>query len=447
VNSFGLSQFKAHIVSEWYCKQSGETSGPFTLDELEFLKDRGRLDPTDDVRNGTQGQWQPAGNVVSFPATGSAAAASHKARALSQPRPTPSPAPVATGGALAAAATVGLADGADGNGPVEPPSRPPQLTGADADVAAKRRKVITGICAGTGVALLILLLLLLLLSARDRLGNSGGASGNGTNVAGTSSGDGAGDGSESGDESNAGNSDQEQSGAPGVGGGSGAPDQGGDKPEPAGDEIPSIPDVPSLSLAGTQDGKSKGTGNGGTGGLGFGAGGGGGGSGVDFFGVKGKGNKFVYVVDCSGSMTGRRFEKACGELKRSIGALKPRQKFYVYFFSSGTYQMFYPTQGEEKLIRASPENVRKVTEWIDKFQEGGGGTQPKDSMLRALKLQPDTIFFLTDGAFDGRVVADIRDNNKDKKTCINTIGFETHAGEVNLIPIANQNRGDYRFVP
>ena len=53
-----------------------------------------------------------------------------------------------------------------------------------------------------------------------------------------------------------------------------------------------------------------------------------------FFGINASGQKFVYVIDKSGSMKGRRYERATGELMASVERLNDSQYFYVMMFSS-----------------------------------------------------------------------------------------------------------------
>ena len=46
-----------------------------------------------------------------------------------------------------------------------------------------------------------------------------------------------------------------------------------------------------------------------------------------FFGIEAGGHEFVYVLDVSGSMQGRRFDRASEELLRSVEQLGPHQRF------------------------------------------------------------------------------------------------------------------------
>ncbi len=52
------------MSAQWYCQLDDVTSGPFTLEELQFLAERGRLSPEDRVREGVNGQWIPADSLA-----------------------------------------------------------------------------------------------------------------------------------------------------------------------------------------------------------------------------------------------------------------------------------------------------------------------------------------------------------------------------------------------
>jgi hypothetical protein len=64
--------------------------------------------------------------------------------------------------------------------------------------------------------------------------------------------------------------------------------------------------------------------------------------GGSFFGIRAEGQRFVYVVDCSGSMTGAPYDRASQELVRSLAALSKTQEFFVILYSDDSYPMFFP---------------------------------------------------------------------------------------------------------
>lgn len=188
-------------------------------------------------------------------------------------------------------------------------------------------------------------------------------------------------------------------------------------------------------------------GNGGAGsGLGIGSGSGGGGT--SFFGVGGRGSRFAFVVDVSGSMEAEgRLQAAIAELKRSIAALPDYASFYVVLFSSGPR---VPEFAERGWMRATRANVAQMRRWLDE-QGPEGGTDPIEALriVYVLPQPPDVIFMLTDGEIPRDTVFMIRQyvSQTKREPIVNTIGFSSEAGKEPLIEIAKQNRGVFRFVP
>lgn len=163
-----------------------------------------------------------------------------------------------------------------------------------------------------------------------------------------------------------------------------------------------------------------------------------------FFGIEVEGKDFVYVVDCSGSMAGRRFERACYEVEYSIRRLSKDQRFYVLFFNHETFAQFYPDR-TNSLAPATNHNFDRLKKWIE-YCRPEGGTEPSGALLQALKLNPDVIFFLSDGEFSEQTVNVVKHNNSRGYTQIHTIAFGSKAGEHLLKQIASQNKGTYRFI-
>ena len=61
---------------------------------------------------------------------------------------------------------------------------------------------------------------------------------------------------------------------------------------------------------------------------------------TSFFGIRARGQFFVYVVDCSGSMIDDdRMPRATIELRRSVLALREPQRFEVIFYNSESIPM------------------------------------------------------------------------------------------------------------
>jgi hypothetical protein len=198
--------------------------------------------------------------------------------------------------------------------------------------------------------------------------------------------------------------------------------------------------------AGSDGTGAKGAGRGGAGKGGNGDGGDGEGNGYAmFYGQEARGKRFVYVVDASSSMTGLRFEKALDELMKSIVELDSDQFFYVIFFNHDEFPQFFPLV-DEFLSKANANSVHKLADWL-KHVAPMGSTNPAPALERALKLNPDAIFLLSDGEFDIRPTMHVLDQFHRESIVIHTIALGSAVGERMLTAISNRTGGEFRFVP
>lgn len=172
------------------------------------------------------------------------------------------------------------------------------------------------------------------------------------------------------------------------------------------------------------------------------------GIGASFFGVTAPGRSFVFVVDASSSM--RRptagpertlFNRLKLEILRSVSQMTPEQKFYIIFFSDTFLPMPAPA-----LVAATPEAQSQYLRWMAQVK-AGGQTNPEDALRLALQLQPDVVYFLTDGEFPRGVVRRICDMNRGR-VVIHTVSYgSSEKNNVSLRQIAEQSGGVFHFVP
>ena len=179
--------------------------------------------------------------------------------------------------------------------------------------------------------------------------------------------------------------------------------------------------------------------------------------GADFFGVTSAGRKFVFIVDGSRSMRGKKKWEYCQEeLLYAIRQLSPRQYFYVMLFADKSYRMF-GDEPEPAAVPATVENIQRLQQWLYDY-ELQLQTKPEESVRFAREvLVPDAIYLLTDGAFTGndQTRRYLRENNFfddpiDGRTpivIVHTIGFFSNKGLDQLEQIAEENGGTYRYVP
>jgi len=168
-----------------------------------------------------------------------------------------------------------------------------------------------------------------------------------------------------------------------------------------------------------------------------------------FYGTGGNATKIVYILDRSGSMVSN-FDSVQDEAKASINKLSANQFFCVIFVSETAKSV---GAGPAHLQRALPEAKQDCASAIDKtFAEGhNDGLQAPflDAFTQALSMDPDLIFFLTDGKFGDGLNAKVAELNKNKHAKIFTLAFvsEEPLYKAQLQELAQQNGGTYKFVP
>lgn len=166
-----------------------------------------------------------------------------------------------------------------------------------------------------------------------------------------------------------------------------------------------------------------------------------------FFGVASSVRRVVYIVDHSGSMLDN-FESARKEIVRSTSALAPTQFFAVVLVSD---RVDVPTG--RQMLAASPVNIKNTVESLQKVRAEG----QNDDLLapfqtafeRAFALNPEAIFFLTDGRFGKKLPDVVARLNAGRKVRINTLALVSEEREYReaLQRLAQANGGEYRFVP
>ena len=104
----------------------------------------------------------------------------------------------------------------------------------------------------------------------------------------------------------------------------------------------------------------------------------------------------VLVMDTSGSMRGEKIDQARKALDYCLRQLTPSDRFGLLAFATGVNPF------EDKLLEASPEQIKKAQKWVADL-EATGGTAINAALEAALKMRPSgddrpfTILFFTDG--------------------------------------------------
>lgn len=174
----------------------------------------------------------------------------------------------------------------------------------------------------------------------------------------------------------------------------------------------------------------------------------GGGLGGAFFGsgrtgAGAHGKRIVYIVDASGSMDFRllrqsRFQRVQRELETSILSLHKSQKYAVILFNLQSRSI------GTRILRDATE--KNKTRTIAKIWDSGagGGTDPRSAISRALRLKPDTIYFLTDGVFPPSSAAALM--KRQPGLTVHTFTLGDSSGEIIMQRLARANGGTYRFI-
>jgi len=163
---------------------------------------------------------------------------------------------------------------------------------------------------------------------------------------------------------------------------------------------------------------------------------------VGFYGIEAEGRRFVFVADCSGSMSGSRLQQLKAELQKSINVLPDQAEFYIVFFNDEAIPM-----RSMACVQATTALKRRHLKWADTIASDGG-TDPSGAIQIALTLEPTVMFLVTDGEFPFQPTLDvIRRLNVWRKVQIHTIAIGQPGAELILRRISEENRGVYRFVP
>jgi hypothetical protein len=163
---------------------------------------------------------------------------------------------------------------------------------------------------------------------------------------------------------------------------------------------------------------------------------------ASFFGIRARGQFFVYVVDCSLSMLDDdRLPRATIELRRSVFALEQPQKFEVIFYNNESI----PMPGGPVPRTADLQAKNLLLSWI-RLIEPDGGTEPRPALKQALALRPDAVFLLSDGEFPAGTVGEVARMNT-RKIPIHCVDLTGGLAGDHLKRIAAGSGGRYASKP
>jgi Ca-activated chloride channel homolog len=105
--------------------------------------------------------------------------------------------------------------------------------------------------------------------------------------------------------------------------------------------------------------------------------------------------ELVFVLDCSGSMSGRPIEQAKAAIRRGLELLEPGDSFQLINFSMSAGQL------ARNPLEATPENIARAQQFLTRLN-AEGGTMMIEGIKAALNFSHDParlrfVCFLTDG--------------------------------------------------
>lgn len=169
-----------------------------------------------------------------------------------------------------------------------------------------------------------------------------------------------------------------------------------------------------------------------------------------FFGARGSGRRFAFIVDKSGSMAGRgpagpsKMDLAITELLRSVGTLPDFAQFRICLFDTSV--RIYPERG---FAKAREGETDRLAGWISGTPPFGG-TTPQVAFDRVMGEgpPPDAIFFLTDGRIPAEDPAWISQRVvvRGRTVPVHCVAFGDPEAAPQLEAISRATGGQFRFV-
>lgn len=168
-----------------------------------------------------------------------------------------------------------------------------------------------------------------------------------------------------------------------------------------------------------------------------------------FFDIAAKGTRFVYVLDRSGSMFDHgAIRVAKEELVVSLAALESTQQFQLLFYNQGLLEL--TGSGDRPQMQWATDINRTLARQFISNVQPDGGTDHMPALKKALRYQPEHLFFLTDAdqpILSARELNEIKMANNGR-TAIHCVEFGKGpeiSGDNFLKKLARENGGTYRY--
>jgi hypothetical protein len=145
----------------------------------------------------------------------------------------------------------------------------------------------------------------------------------------------------------------------------------------------------------------------------------------EYYGIPICAKRVVFVLDTSGSMRGGKIEAAQTELIRVIREL-PKEVFFSIVAFDSSVRVW-----QRELVPAT-EQMKHIAVNVVLEQQARGNTASYDALEAAFDLDPEAIYFLSDGApqggkidVPGEIVSTISGFNRVRRISIHSIGIDT----------------------
>jgi Ca-activated chloride channel family protein len=153
--------------------------------------------------------------------------------------------------------------------------------------------------------------------------------------------------------------------------------------------------------------------------------------------------EMIFVLDCSGSMSGAPIEASKLLVKHALRNLRPDDSFQIIRFSSGASGF------RSAPVEASARNVKEGIAYVESLH-GGGGTMMIEGIKAALDFPHDPrrlriVMFLTDGYIgnENQIFAAVRDRIRDAR--LFSFGVGSSVNRFLLDGLAEEGRGEVQY--
>lgn len=149
--------------------------------------------------------------------------------------------------------------------------------------------------------------------------------------------------------------------------------------------------------------------------------------------------EMIFVLDCSGSMSGEPMAQAKDAVRHALNKLEPSDTFQIIRFSSDASQF------GDRPVQATPESIRKAKQYVNNLH-GSGGTHMLEGIKAALDFPHEDgrlrfVSFMTDGYIGNErdIVREI--NNRLGDSRIFSFGVGSSPNRYLMNRMAKEGRG------